>query len=817
MPRDLFEETGITPSSGEQPKDLFEERSKVLTMEERTAKYGGIYNPPPWYVSAIRPTLQTVGLVGGGIVGAGSGLLASAPTAFTTAPATSTAGAVTGSALGYAAMNQAATAIEQALGYKKPRSLKEQAIESGKDVLTGAALEAGGQLAALPVAAISRSAGPAIKSWTEKGMRAAEVKQAAQAAKELGYEMTPAQEAGSKGAMLVEKALSYIPGSAGTIQKKYFSQLQKLTELRNDFIDKVNNGKGTPESVENVGLKIKATIEKMLGGKEALKNQRTRELADSMLKKMGSTDTYESLGLKTKEILEKRMAEATAKKNAVYAEIGESVPSGPLDTPNINEVAQQAKESLGKSLAPGSTLRTVLSKISGASKSAEELPPTVNVQGIETKISELPSQMRAWLSQEETVAAGVPARDWKTLQQWRSELTDLVKSSRKSGNLTESRVYLQLKNALDQDFQVIAEKTGTNALDKLKIANAFYREEFAPIWRNKDIMRLAESKPETVVDTIFRPGNVTVINTTKKALGEQGFQPLKQKFVGKLIDSASKGGEFSWDKLVAEAQKYGTETLHTIFTPREWQMLATYATRGLREEAMPIADRFILDIAKKSTGEQVSNFIFTKNNSINVAKVKRIIPKDVFDEARSKWLSDNILKESTHGLYQPISAATQIAKMDQPTMKAIFSKDELQFIDRMFQVSKSAETVEKLSGNPSGTAQAVITFEAGRMILSGIAEGAIGLATGNVAKVGKAGAKIAGITLAPQLVAKLYLSPVGRKFILQGLKLPPGTPQATALVTKLVALMAKQSGKGERTENQSIDELLNELNQEETQ
>ncbi len=806
MPKDLF-----TESAG--PKDLF--AGKVpQTMEERTAAYGGIFNPPPWYIQVIRPTLQTIGLVGGGALGGASGFLASAPSGFTASPVTSPAGAVVGAGLGYAAGNQAANVAEQALGWRKTPPLGQQAAEAGMDILQGSAMEAGGQAVAVPVAAMSKSFSPIAEAWSKGGARAAEIRQEANAAKALGYEMTPAQESGSKGSMLVEKALSYIPGSAGIMQKKYYTQLQRLTDLRNQFIDQVNNGKGTPESVENVGLKIKAVIENMVGGKEALKNQQTRELADSLLKKMGSTDTYESLGMKTQEILNQRSAQAVAKKNALYAEVGTSIPPGSQETPALTKAAEQARQSMGKALKPDSTLRTILNKIAGE---APETPPIVNVQGIETKVAELPPQMRTWLSQEEAASAGAPTRDWNTLQQWRTELSSLIKNEDLAiknnnpafkGQLSpEGRIYKQLRSALDQDLENIAAQSGTDALDKLKLANAFYKDEYAPIWKNKDIQRLAYSKPETVVDTIFRPGNVTVINTAKKALGDQGFQPLKQKFVSKLLDAAAKGGEFSWDKLVNEAQKYGTETLHTIFTPQEWQSLTTYISKGLRQEAMPVADRFLLDVVKKSTPEQVVNIMFTKNNSRNIGLMKGILPKETFDEARAIWLSKNLLKESSHGLYQPITSATQISRMDAPTMRAMFNPEERQFIDRMFQVSKSAENVERLSGNPSGTAQAVITFEAGRMILSGLGGLTVGMATGDVAQAGKAAATIAGITLAPQAMAKLYLSPVGRKLIVQGLKLPAGTPQTAALATKLMAIVGKNAGRYE-DQNQQPQDLM---------
>ena len=86
-----------------------------------------------------RPVLETGGLLLGGAVGAGGGTLA--------APgAGSVAGGVLGAGLGYAAGRNIATGLEEYAGARKPETLPRNFLNAGKDVVSGAGMEAGGQV-----------------------------------------------------------------------------------------------------------------------------------------------------------------------------------------------------------------------------------------------------------------------------------------------------------------------------------------------------------------------------------------------------------------------------------------------------------------------------------------------------------------------------------------------------------------------------------------------------------------------------------------------------------------------------------------------
>jgi hypothetical protein len=200
-----------------------------------------------------------------------------------------------------------------------------------------------------------------------------------------------------------------------------------------------------------------------------------------------------------------------------------------------------------------------------------------------------------------------------------------------------------------------------------------------------------------------------------------------------------------------------------------------------------VANKFILNLVKgEKNPETISNLIFHSNNAKNIATVKSIIPKETYDEARAYYLSQKLLKLSEYGLYRPQASARAMSLVDEPTMKAVFSTEERAFIKKMFDVGKGMERVEKLANNPSGTAQAVITFESGRAVLQGAGQVLSGKPVSGIGKM-------LSYTLLPKAIAKLYLSPVGRKLLVEGIRTPSGTDKAVKIMSQLIGVIGKEN------------------------
>lgn len=104
-------------------------------------------------IQFVRPTVEALGTVGGGIVGGTAGT-------FGAGPVGTAAGGVVGAGLGYGAAKGTLDLLEQALGYQAAPTTAGEALARGaQDVFTGAAYEAGGRAA---VAGLGRAAGKAM-------------------------------------------------------------------------------------------------------------------------------------------------------------------------------------------------------------------------------------------------------------------------------------------------------------------------------------------------------------------------------------------------------------------------------------------------------------------------------------------------------------------------------------------------------------------------------------------------------------------------------------------------------------------------------
>jgi len=110
-----------------------------------------------------RPVLETAGLLAGGTAGAASGLL-TGPGAVAASPA----GAVVGAGLGYAGGRSMANLIDQYAGEREAPTLVGGLKETGKDVLTGAGMEAGGALTGKAIEAVAPAVSKVASGLSEK-------------------------------------------------------------------------------------------------------------------------------------------------------------------------------------------------------------------------------------------------------------------------------------------------------------------------------------------------------------------------------------------------------------------------------------------------------------------------------------------------------------------------------------------------------------------------------------------------------------------------------------------------------------------------
>jgi hypothetical protein len=137
------------------------------------------------------PIVEGLGMVGGGIIGAPAGPI----------------GAVGGAGLGYGAARQMVNLADVALGNKPRQELPKQSKEAVKDVIEGAAYEAGGRVLGDVAGAIAKAIPESVKATPEKIASFLR-------AREAGYVVPPSQMKSD----WTTRALESISGKAETSQ-----------------------------------------------------------------------------------------------------------------------------------------------------------------------------------------------------------------------------------------------------------------------------------------------------------------------------------------------------------------------------------------------------------------------------------------------------------------------------------------------------------------------------------------------------------------------------------------------------------------------
>ena len=234
----------------------------------------------PWKTTLshlARPTLEAGGMMGGSLLGAGAGL--------PTGPGAILTGAA-GGTLGYGIGKQSADYVDQLLGLRKPPSLKELAIQTPKDLATGAAYEAGGQifgkLILEPVfkggkwvfgkvaetakglfskESMKQSAGKILMAHTSEGTIYAEnAKQAAAIEKEIpGLKFTMGQRTADPSMIKLERTQMRKPGPAATTNAE---QIASNNEALRNYYQKNFPGK---EGVDDLSSKLQQTRTDLAG------------------------------------------------------------------------------------------------------------------------------------------------------------------------------------------------------------------------------------------------------------------------------------------------------------------------------------------------------------------------------------------------------------------------------------------------------------------------------------------------------------------------------------------------------------------------
>ncbi len=695
----------------------------------------------------IRPVVEVGGMLLGGLVGTSAGPIGTA--------------AMTG--VGYAGGKRIADILgEKAFGISAPkRTLGEETISTAEDVTLGGITEGIGPL----VGRIGgRIAAPFAKTMTP------ESEQVAKLAAEKGIKLTPAEITQNRPLSLFESALGFTPGSSGVMQRQRIQQLQKLVEQRENILTKISEGRTTePRSLEQVGLDIKSKIDEITMATKGKSEVESVSIKDNILKSLGAKDTYESLGMSAQKTMAKRSQLVSEEGEKLYSKVWDSLKED-ISTTNLQRRADTLlRQEIAKppSLQNKSVMR-VLDDLSGSRLKSkfnlEEFSPAFKEQ-IEKELSNV---VEVRLSP-------------RTVQGVRSELNnriinaDLAYKTQQAGeqkmlSSSEAGVYKQLRRSLEDDINAYFKQSGDVETKKTwEVAQAFWKEG-KQTFNRKAVLKAMQTTPDKVIDMVFTPGSTTAINQVKTAIGNSEFERLGHGFTNRIFEKASKGG-FEWSKVSSELDKYGEETLKAIYKPNELNSLHKAINEGITKDK-PVIDEYFKKILRHASPDTVFNVIFKPNNSENIFAIKRAIPEELFQDAK-RVLTEKILSTNEFGLYRPFPSVKGFTKFDEDTLRTIYKPNELKDLKELIQISKRSVGAERIAGNPSGTAQSIITFESGRAVLRHPLTGW-------------------SYVIPPNIMARIYLSDTARKYFTSGFRLPGNISQSADLATKLMVIISKQ-------------------------
>lgn len=730
-----------------------------------TNKPTAISQDYPWrrkVMEILRPTIEGLGLLGGGAVGLGAG----------------PAGAVAGAGLGYGMGRTVSDMTEEALGIRKPTPYGASALgrlhKGAKDVVSGSVMEMGGQILGKAAEPVAKSISTPSRHLTPEGKKALNI------ANQEGVYLSPADIKQTKGLALTEQVFFNAPMSATITQKQKLKTIKGLTDYRNRILQE--GGSGTVP--DYLGRKVQMEVDDYIKQLGLKRTGNINEIRDRVLRMAtgqgpGAGLSYQELGKYTQDRLKQSSKELFDKAGAVYRSFYEKVPpDAAIPTSRLTATADRFLEEQ-MALPAGARDNKLIGVLS--SYGSKEMPP---------EIAQLPPELQKQ-AMEQLGGLGNNFNP-KTVQAVRSDLFNRAMAEDSAMQMNQpgyrfvsnkaGGTFKQLRKALDDDIKAYAEKTGGEAWETYDLANKIYAEG-KQIFNKAEILKGMRNNPEKIVDILVQPKSPTTVQFARKALGNEFFEThLKPKLTSSIIDRATVNGNFDPALMEKVIGNYG-ETLNAVYYPGELTFLKNATAYGLRLKNDPLVDKYFPRLVKalETRPSAITKLIIMPKNVETIRKAKVVLSPSTWQDVERNFLEElltvnkPIAGEATEFI-SPAKFETNVFKFSDETLKAALSGDNYKAVKDLALLSKYVQTAEKMAGNPSGTAQNVIAWGQGAMIWRDPTTGLL-------------------MAFSPPVFAKLYFSKFGRKLFVEGFKTAAHTPKGIEIATKLGLLIANQNKK----------------------
>lgn len=732
--KEVFEKLGVEP-----PTSISKPGKKELDEEGPVHTY-------------VRPALELGGMMAGGALGA-----------VMPPPFTGPIGGTIGGSLGYAGGDTLASLLERVAGERPPVQSVEQALgETGRAVTGGGALEMGSRGVGKIVGTVgSKVLAPFAKQYEGANKTLDEMAQS------KGINLDPHEVVQSRPLALGHKVLENIPFTSGQIQRNELKKLEGLTKEWTRLRE--STGTDKRQRMGELGQKIQDRVEKELD-RIGVRQGDIRDAArESILQQAGSPLTYRELGEQSQQALLDYHAGKKAVENAAWEFARQDIPDARVKTRALPKAAKEIQQSYEN--MPSFLDEPVLRQLGDVSGSGNKTYDALRAKALEQVPEGLPPALRAQLIEQ---AVGTEKPGWRVddLLKLRSELSSKIQEhhtgfqrgdAQKGSADAYARTYTQLLKAVDQDLASFGESQGSDIAQRFQMARAASGERMS-FFNPKEhpaVAKAIAADPAQLASALIRPGSAAGYTELKTLVGPTASEPVKQAFTNRLLGIGG-AAEEGLPTLRRRLDQYGSQTMAEVYAPHEVKDLYHLADQSRWMKQSPIGNPFFRELVKSGV-EKVAPTILGHPDL--TAKVLKKFPHTRGD-LRMAFVEGLSHKEN---LPFPTKMLNSLNAYPADVQTQLFSKSEIKDFYDLAKIVERTQGTVKLAENPSGTAQNLVTFATGGAVLKH------------------------PITMAPTIVgtsmlAKLYLSKTGRKFLLEGLTTPVTSSRAAYVTSQILGV-----------------------------
>jgi hypothetical protein len=348
--------------------------------------------------------------------------------------------------------------------------------------------------------------------------------------------------------------------------------------------------------------------------------------------------------------------------------------------------------------------------------------------------------------------------------------TEFIKREEAKGGLGNSKLINQLKTFLGQEVpekvipdQVIAESKLISPEKKLN-----------PDFVNDFGVSHSQVVPESRTPAQIIPGTTIPKGVIPKSTDLRTFLDIRAA-VNDEIKSALKTDKNVVASRLGFIKSQMDKSLEDFSKQQGGKVEDAFnlANSYYGKRAQVFNDPKIQRLIQKDPG-QLYDILAQPGTVKEITTLKSALGPNKFDPVK-RAVMEKILTSDGVDAFSPQKFGTSLGKFEPENLEAVFGKEKVAEINKFHKVAKAVAENEKRVGNPSGTAQ--------NLVSTSYISGAIALSAHNPI-VG--GASI----IAPPALAKLYTSESGLKFLTEAMKTPVGSPRASQLFSRLSSVVA---------------------------